>query len=86
MPLCVQHQKGKIQANTQGYHIIVNKNNDLLGLNYFKITSEVITANEIRHVLATLDSVCKFHLLIFSLHTLPNRYLFIYLFIHSTSN
>lgn len=58
IPLCAQYQKGKIQANTQGYPIIINKEDDLLGLSYFKIKREVLLLLNYSHcVLETLGSI-----------------------------
>lgn len=41
----VYYRKGKIQANTQIYHIIVNKEDDLICFHYFK--TKISTANDI---------------------------------------
>ena len=39
---CAHYQKGKIQANTQIYHIIVSREDGLFWFNYFKIKCEVL--------------------------------------------
>ena len=40
--MCILSKKEKIQVNTQIYHMIVNKEDDLICFHYFKIKCEVV--------------------------------------------